>query len=204
MQSGEDDLIFFTGDLTSRGMTHHDRAINLLCEPKGRIGNVACMGDHDFWTAPEQSQADLERCGWDFLRDRHKVYQHKGKRILVTGLTYVYSKRISPSALRELCENAPEADLKIMFVHQPRAFLAEIAAEYGYQLFMGGHTHGGEVVIHVFGIPLSPSKLETPYCWGLHKYKDTNIVVSNGIGRTLASLRYHAPAEIKKIVLVRK
>ena len=53
----------------------------------------------------------------------------KDKKILVTGISYVYSKRISLPALKELLVSAPETDLKILIVHQPSQMVIEIAAE---------------------------------------------------------------------------
>jgi predicted MPP superfamily phosphohydrolase len=204
LQTGNQDLIFFTGDLISKGRDYINQALNAVCNPKGKLASTACMGDHDYWTAPGLIPREMEKCGWKFLQNQHHLITYKGHRILVTGITYVYSQPISFYELERLLANAPKADLKIMIVHQPREFLVEAAAKYGYHLFLGGHTHGGEIVTHFFGIPFSPGLKETRYCWGHHRYKGLQVVITNGIGRTLAALRYHAPAEITKLVLVKK
>jgi len=201
LQAGNEDLIFFTGDLIGRGPDYINQALNVLCQPRGKLASTACMGDHDYWTAPNLIARELRRCGWKFLQNHHQLIHYKGRQILVTGITYVYSQRISIAELERLLANAPPADLKILLVHQPREFLVETAARYGYHLFLAGHNHGGEVVNHVFGIPFSPALLETPYWQGQHRCNDMQVVITNGIGRTLAALRYHAPAEIKKLVL---
>lgn len=201
LQTGNDDLIFFTGDLISKGPDYINQALNALCHPKGKIASTACMGDHDYWTAPHLIARELKKCGWEFLQNQHHLIPYKGHQILVTGITYVYSRRISDYELERLLKNAPKADLKILIVHQPRELLVETAAKYGYHLFLAGHTHGGEVVNHFFGFPFSPGLLETRYCWGQHRFKGLTVVITNGIGRTLAALRYHAPAEITKLIL---
>jgi predicted MPP superfamily phosphohydrolase len=204
LQTGNEDLIFFTGDLIGRGQDYLNQALNVMCNPKEKLASTACMGDHDYWTAPQLISREMERCGWKFLQNQHHLISYKGHRILVTGITYVYSRRISIYELEKLLGNAPKADLKILLVHQPREFLVETAAQYGYHLFFGGHNHGGEVVNHLFGIPFSPAQKETRYCWGQHQFNGLQVIVTNGIGRTLAALRYHAPAEITKLVLVKK
>lgn len=204
LQSGEDHLVVFTGDLNSRGRSFLNRAYEIVKNPRGKLGNFACMGDHDYWTAPQEVPREMEQRGWTFLHNRHQLMEYQGHRILVTGITHVYSHRISKPELETLLGSAPEAELKILAVHQPMEFLVETAAKYGYHLFLGGHTHGGEVVNHVFGIPYSPGQKETRYCWGQHIFKDLHIVVTNGIGRTLAPLRYHAPSEITRLTLVKK
>lgn len=201
LQAGNDDLIFFTGDLIGRGPDYINQALNVICNPKAKLASTACMGDHDYWTAPNLIAREMRKCGWKFLQNQHQLISYKGRQILVTGITYVYSQRISIYELERLLANAPKADLKILMAHQPRKFLVEIAAKYGYQLFLAGHNHGGEVVNHIFGIPFSPSLLETPYWQGQHRFNGLQVVVTNGIGRTLAALRYHAPAEITKLIL---
>jgi predicted MPP superfamily phosphohydrolase len=201
LQTENQDLIFFTGDLISNGPDYINQALNAICNPKGALA-TACMGDHDYWTAPDLIPREMEKCGWKFLQNQHHLITYKGHRILVTGITYIYSRRTSIYELEKLLENAPKADLKIMIVHQPREFIVKTAAKYGYHLFLGGHTHGGEIVNHFFGIPFSPGLLETRYCWGHHRYKGLQVVITNGIGRTLTALRYHAPAEITKLILV--
>ncbi len=204
LQAGEDDLIFFSGDLTSRGKDFLERAYKIMAQPRATVGSFACMGDHDYWTAPGEIASRLMGSGWTFLENQHRLVKHKGRRILVTGVTFVYSDPISGDGLKKLLDNAPEADVKIMLVHQPREHLVEIAAHYGYHLFLAGHTHGGEIVPHIFGFPVTPAEEETRYCWGIHSFKDLQVVVTNGIGQTLAALRYHAPSELRRLTLVKE
>jgi len=204
LHAENNDFIFFSGDLISSGHRFIDGAVKRLSKPRAKTAAIACMGDHDLWTAPERIVDGLVANGWNFLQDQHKLFTHNGQTVLVTGITYVYSQRIKSLELEQLLTAAPKADLKILLVHQPREHLVKIAAQYGYHLFLAGHTHGGEIVNHIFGFPVSPSKLETPYCWGIHDYKNIKVVITNGIGRTLAGLRYHAPAQINQLVLVKQ
>ncbi|MCP5105916.1 MAG: hypothetical protein GY950_21190, partial [bacterium] len=201
LQSGEEDLVFFSGDLISRGMNFISPAMEVVAHPQGKLANIAVMGDHDYWTNRWRIPGELEKNGWTFLEDRHIVIPHNGHRILVTGITHVYSRRMMEYALKRFLKSAPGADLKIMLVHQPLKMVVETAAEYGYHLLLGGHTHGGQLVFHIFGIPVSPGQEETPYWRGRHRVGDMEVVVTNGIGMTLAPVRYHAPAEINRITL---
>ncbi|MCA9732953.1 metallophosphoesterase, partial [candidate division KSB1 bacterium] len=58
------------------------------------------------------------------------------------------------------------------------------------------HTHGGGIVGHFWGMPLTPSRFETRYFRGFFAVDQLKLVVTNGIGNTLSPLRYHAPAEV--------
>ena len=204
LSKGDNDLIVFTGDLISRGTSYIDQALHTVCNPRARIAGIACMGDHDYWSAAQDIPDELEKCGWIFLENRHRLFPYKGYRILVTGITHVYSRQISKSSLDILLGNAPDADLKILIVHQPMEGLIKIAAQQGYHLLLAGHTHGGQIVNHIFGFPVSAGQEETRFCWGIHQVDGMKVVVTNGIGLTLAALRYHAPAEITKLILKKK
>ncbi len=205
------DLLFFSGDLVSEGRDYIATALEVMCNPSSKLGSIACMGDHDFWAAAFWAAArkvprEMKKCGWTFLQNEHHLFSYKGHQILVTGVTNIYSRRIKKYELERLFANAPDVDagLKILLVHQPRDFMVETAAEYGYQLLLAGHTHGGQIVPHLFGIPITPSQAETRFYRGRYQYNGLHVVITNGIGLTLAPLRYHAPAEITRIILVKE
>ena len=131
-----------------------------------------------------------------------RVITYRGRTILVSGLTHIYSDRLPESAMRQYLNAAPQADLRILLVHQPAEDVVEAAADAGYDLVLAGHTHGGQIVFHPLGIPLTPSMRETKYYRGHHKVGETHVVVTRGVGLTLAPIRYHARAEVTSMTVV--
>lgn len=204
LKKANGDLLLFGGDIVTSGEEFISRANQLLCEAEAPLGRFACLGDHDFWANPVRIANGLDQCGWHFLEDQHHLVEHNGKKILITGITFIYSRRITLAHLRELLESAPAADLKILLVHQPASMVIKAAQEFGYDLLLAGHTHGGQVVFKPFGIPLTPSRLENKFYSGYGEYKDMPVIVTNGVGLTLAPIRYQAPAEVVKINFVRR
>jgi len=197
-QAGSDFLLF-SGDLVTSGQYFIEQGVELLCDQSAVGGKFACMGDHDHWANPEKISTGLKNCGWNFLENNHQLVQYKGKQILFTGITHIYSQQISAQHLASILESAPEADLKVLLVHQPAPIIVEVAEKYGYQLVLGGHTHGGQIRFQPLGFTLTASMFETPYYSGLYQAGNTTVVVTNGIGLTLAPVRYHAGAEINVI-----
>jgi predicted MPP superfamily phosphohydrolase len=190
------DILFFAGDLVTSGTFYIDQGIEVLCDTRANLGRIACVGDHDIWSDAGRIAAGIENCGWDFLDDQHKIVPFKGKNILVTGVSYVYSKRISPPQLKELMESAPDADLKILLVHQPSEMVISAAAEYGYHVLLAGHTHGGQIVFRPFGFTITPTQMENNIFTGTFKEDDMSVIITNGIGVSLVPLRYRARGEI--------
>jgi hypothetical protein len=199
LQQAESDFLLFSGDLVTSGQYFIEQGLEFLCRQSSVTGRFACMGDHDHWADPGKISAGLKNCGWNFLENGHQLVPFKGQRILFTGITHIYSQQISAQHLASILANAPEADLKVLLVHQPAPVIIEMAEKYGYQLVLGGHTHGGQIQFRPLGFTLTPSMFETPYFSGLYQVGNTTVIVTNGIGLTLAPVRYHARAEINVI-----
>jgi hypothetical protein len=228
------DLILFAGDLVTDGPDFVAAGLDSLCGLEAPLGRAACMGDHDYWSAPAMIAEGLDRCGWTFLENQHHVIEagirpvtgvdrgapprdgaptagnrpvtgDRGpihpRRILVTGVRYIYSDKPSPEELERLLAAAPPADLKILLVHQPALPVVEAAARHGYHLLLAGHTHGGQFVFHPFGFPLSPTQVENRFYSGHHRHGSLHVVVTNGVGLTLAPMRRGAPAEVSLVTL---
>lgn len=204
IESAKPDLVLFAGDLVTRGEDFIEKGLETLCEIRSPMGTIACMGDHDYWANPSRIEAGLNDCGWKFLDNQHRIFDYEDSKILVTGLTHIYSKRMSRAHIEEILSNAPKADLKILLVHQPAKMIIEAAERDGYDVLLAGHTHGGQVVFKPFGFSLTPTRFENEHFSGLQKYGNLNVVITNGIGLTLAPIRYRAPAEISKVILVRE
>lgn len=199
VEEADSDLILFGGDLVTSGEYFIKQGQEVLCRHKAPLAKIACMGDHDYWANPRTIPAGLRDCGWSFLENDHQVLDYNGSKVLVTGVTYIYSQRISQRQLTHLLETAPEADLKILLVHQPSQLVIRTAEAYGYHLLLAGHTHGGQMVFRPFGTSLTPTRFENLFYSGTYHYGNLTTLVTNGVGRTLSPIRYRASAEIAVI-----
>jgi predicted MPP superfamily phosphohydrolase len=198
------DILFFAGDLVTSGTSYIDEGLEVLCQADAQLARIACLGDHDIWADANRISKGLKKCGWQFLDDQHQLVAYRDYQILVTGISYVYSKRIAPPRLEELLKNAPPADLKILLVHQPSPLVIEYASKYGYNLLLAGHTHGGQIVLKPFGIPLTPTQFENDFYSGMSLSGSMPVIVTNGIGMSIIPLRYRAGAEIVQFKFVSK
>jgi predicted MPP superfamily phosphohydrolase len=196
------DILFFAGDLVTRGTSFIDEGVDVLCTTKARLARIACVGDHDIWSNAGKIADGLQKCGWGFLDNGHQVVSYKGAKILVTGVSYVYSKRISPPELQNLLETAPVADVKIILVHQPSKLVIKTAAKYGYHLLLAGHTHGGQIILKPFGITITPTQFENDLYSGIAEENQMKILITEGIGVSIIPLRYRAQGEIVQFKLI--
>jgi predicted MPP superfamily phosphohydrolase len=82
----------------------------------------------------------------------------------------------------------------ILLAHHPHAFDMAIAA--GLPLTLSGHTHGGQIML----TPHFGCGCVYKYYSGLYRKKNSQLVVSNGVGNWFP-LRINAPAEIIHLTL---
>jgi hypothetical protein len=197
------DLLLFPGDLVTSGTDFLDEAKAAICGLKGMLGSIAVMGDHDFWSAPDKVREIELNCGWEFLDNQHRILQYRGRTICISGLTNIYADRLAEAQIDSFLSSAPSADLHILLAHQPANRIIQHVVAHRYDLLLAGHTHGGQIEFHPLGIPVTASLLETRYYTGVHREDSTTVVVTNGVGISIAPLRYHAPAEVTTIVLER-
>jgi len=194
-------LLVSSGDLVSSGTGYLEKAKAAICGLKGSITTIGVMGDHDFWAGPDQVREIQLDCGWTFLQDEHRLIPYRGRTICLSGLTNIYARRLDAARLDSFLAAAPEADLHILLTHQPANRVIQAAITHRYDLLLAGHTHGGQIVFHPLGITLTPSMGETRYFTGVHREGPTTVVVTNGVGISIAPLRYHAPAEVTTIIV---
>ncbi|MCU0406963.1 MAG: metallophosphoesterase, partial [Ignavibacteriaceae bacterium] len=88
--------------------------------------------------------------------------------------------------------------------HQPQPEIIETARKNNFNLFLAGHTHGGQITLVFPFIQLTPTMIETEYIRGDFWFGDMLMVISRGLGMSLAPIRYNSTPEITLINLVNK
>src|SRR6185503_4694533 len=161
----------------------------------------ACLGDHDFFSNSDMVSRSLEENGITLLDNSAKVIAVGSASLSLTGITNVYRTRPAPKALASLEQARAQSAVNILLTHQPSEWLVNYAAERGYDLLVAGHTHGGQIVFPLPGFLLTGSSFETSYVTGFYRVGPMLVSINNGLGLTLAAVRYHAPAEVTLITL---
>ncbi|HKK44805.1 MAG TPA: metallophosphoesterase [Balneolaceae bacterium] len=199
------DLIVFTGDLISYGTDYIRMSAQQLGEAKATYGVTAVVGDHDYWAGVENVKQALNQQGIPLIQDsNYSLKIDSTNEVLITGVTEVYSKKAAPGIVDSLTQQTGNSAFKIFASHQISDRLIEDAQKHNYDVMLAGHTHGGQIRIPFLGMTFSASDLETKYISGIYREGNIIINVNNGLGFTLAPIRYNAPPNISLIRLVAK
>jgi predicted MPP superfamily phosphohydrolase len=101
------------------------------------------------------------------------------------GVLYLAGVKIDRSGhdrtvLSELMQQAPAGAYSLLLYHTPD--LIETAAQNGVNLYLAGHTHGGQVRLPFIGAVITLSAYGRKYASGLHTLGPTTLYTSRGLG----------------------
>ena len=194
------DIALVTGDLITSAEDPVDRAI-AQCARLRAARILGCLGNHERY-------ADLEdyvtrhgaMCGIDFLRMESQTLRFGNAELNFGGVDYqpfadkAHYLDGAGSLIRPGAVN-------ILLSHNPDVF--PVAERQGWDITLGGHTHGGQVTVEILTQTLNMARIYTPYVSGLYQHGRSACYVTRGIGTIGIPARIGAPPEITLIRLVK-
>ncbi|MGD0337832.1 MAG: metallophosphoesterase [Bacteroidota bacterium] len=193
------DLTIFTGDLVTAGTKYIQQGARIIGKMNAKYGIYACLGNHDAWADAEQVTKHLRENGVIVLEDSVSRIHAGMSNIKLFGINNFYGRRAAHSIFSK--QGTDSTDLQILITHSAVQWLVDSASQHRYNLFLSGHTHGGQIVLGLPWWPIIMSKIETPYVKGFYTVGSMLVSVTNGIGLTGAPFRFQAPAEISIIII---
>jgi len=165
----EPDIIAFTGDClnTTDALDRFKRTMKKL---NAKIGKFAVHGNIDTKCYPDlYTDTDFQ-----LLDAKIITLQKNNQNFSITGLS---SNNTSVSGH---VPTAPEGTFNIFLYHKPE--LIEQMPGKNIDLYLCGHTHGGQVALPFFGALVTCSKFGKKYEAGLYNVGSTKMYVNRGVG----------------------
>ena len=156
-------------------------------------GFLATLGNHD----PGDIAPHLERLGFEMLLNRSRRIRRGAQQITVTGVDDVH-RYYTPAAAAALAAHDP-ARFGIALVHSPE-FAGEAAAA-GYDLYLCGHTHGGQVCLPGGRALITHLSRHRDLYSGLWRHRGMVGYTSRGAGPSALPVRFNCPPEVTEIHL---
>jgi predicted MPP superfamily phosphohydrolase len=199
------DLIVLTGDYVNYDYAHEPRAIQeartFLSQIHAPMGVYAIPGSK-FVDAPETMTEIFTGLDITVLTDRAQTLPVGNSVLYLAGVKIDRSGH-DRIVLSELMQQAPPGAYTLLLYHSPD--LIEAAAQNGVDLYLAGHTHGGQVRFPFIGAVITLSAYGRKYASGLHTFGPTTLYTSRGLGMEglhLPRARLLCPPEIVVIDLI--
>ena len=210
VNSTKPDLILIAGDLITGTPDYIPMSAYHLSRLKSTYGVFSCVGDHDNWAYRKDNERSrkeiaetLKKYEIAFLDNEIRKLNIGSAEVGISFVTESYSKRIDGNVLDSLNGSIKTADLKIVLTHQPTDKIIRSSIKNEMDLMLAGHTHGGQITFLFPFINITPTLLETKYVKGDFYFNDLLLIVTRGLGMSLAPIRYNSSPEIV-IVTVKK
>jgi uncharacterized protein len=198
------DLIVLTGDYINYDYARDPRAIQeartFLAELYAPYGVFAIRGSLVV-DCPETIPELFSGLEITVLNDQAQTLSIGAGSIYLTGVQIDRSGH-DRTVLSELIKQAPPDAYSLLLYHSPD--LIETAAENNVNLYLAGHTHGGQVRFPFIGAVITLSAYGRKYASGLHTLGPTTLYVSRGLGMEglhLPRARFLCPPEMVVIHL---
>lgn len=195
------DVIVFTGDFVNLSNTDDpvsEKAIReIIGEWRAPLG-VYCVSGTPLVEPLERVKAFVS--GLDNLKllpNQWITVNTPSGALNVLGLVVTHDMQRDRDLLKKMMLSAPPSGLHLLLMHPPD--IAPEADELGIDLYLCGHTHGGQIRLPLIGALFSSSHLGNRFIMGRYELGRTTLYTSRGVGLEglgAPRARFFCPPEI--------
>ena len=189
----EFDFCIITGDIIDTKVKFIKKQLEILNSLKKEVFYIS--GNHDLFYGLEDLKKELTN--FIFMDNETLKINYKNEIIHLAGLPDRFSKFFKIKREEKVVEDFLKNSPSIFISHQPKDY--KIALNSNSNLFLCGHTHGGQIYPFHYLV-----KLVQPFLAGLFYKNKTAIYVNKGFGTWGVDFRFKANAEISLLKLITK
>lgn len=191
------DLCVLTGDYRRRTWGPVDDALAGMAKLRDAIRSeaYAVLGNHD----SVRMLPGLEDMGYSLLMNEMVPLERSGARIYLAGVDDAHFYKVHN--LQQAGDKIPPEGISMLLSHTPEIWRE--AAHAGHDLFLCGHTHGGQICLPG-GIPVTlDSDIPRRLGRGFWRVNGMQGYTSPGAGTSVVNVRLNCPPEVTVHTLTR-
>jgi hypothetical protein len=184
------DICVLTGDYRGQTYGPFDDTLAGLAAVRTRINApiYGVLGNHD----TIRMVPGMEEMGIRMLLNESEPLHRDGARIHLAGIDDAHYFRVDN--IEKTAERIPHDEVSILLSHTPEIYRQ--AAHAGFNVLLGGHTHGGQICLPG-SIPVTlDSRLPRRLGSGAWKYREMIGYTSVGVGSSIVTVRLNCLPEI--------
>jgi predicted MPP superfamily phosphohydrolase len=178
------DVIVFTGDFVNLSNTHDPEAEaairDIIGEWRAPLG-VYCVSGTPLVEPLDRVKAFVK--GLDNLKllpNQWMTVNTPGGALNLLGLVVTHDMARDRAMLKQMMLSAPKSGLHLLLMHPPD--IAPEANDAGIDLYLCGHTHGGQIRLPLVGALFSSSQLGNRFIMGRYELGTTTLYTARGVG----------------------
>ncbi len=199
IRSEQPDVLLLGGDYVYLDATA-DR-LTALCKLVDSVpcaAKLAVLGNHDLWTWDHAIVEALSRAGVSVLVNQVAALPSPWSDVVVIGLDDPWTGRCDATAAAAQLDGQP---FRIILCHSPDGLT--LLSGLRFDLFLAGHTHGGQVAAPWGPIVLPHGHMCREYPFGSGRFGGGFVYVSRGVGTVELPVRTFAEPEVLILDLTR-
>jgi len=196
VMSQKPDLLVITGDIISSSKDL-DKIDSYLGKLTATYGKFVVMGNNDYshlsHTLFKRYLLQLQNLGWTPLLNDASFLANLN--LWIIGVDDPATRHDNVDQAYQKVFSSPAPPFRLVLAHSTDCL--DDVAEYGADLLLTGHTHGGQ--IRLLGLPpfITNTYLGDEGIYeGYHVINGVPLYISRGIGESVISLRLNVPPEI--------
>ncbi len=175
------DLILITGDLADGKVELRPKFLDNIKKLKAKDGVIFSSGNHEYYSDYEGWVNYFKSMDFHFLENDCTVVKSNGDILEIVGVTDEKAEKYhekSPDIKEALakCPQNENISFKLLMKHRPLDADEYLAEEYGFDLMLSGHTHGGMVPV----IKQLAALFNSGYVSGWYDVGSSKLYVSDG------------------------
>jgi uncharacterized protein len=178
------DMVVFTGDFVNLSNTHDpesEKAIREIISQWSAPLGVYCISGTPLVEKLERVQQFVS--GLDNLKllpNQWITVNCPAGALHILGIVVTHDMKRDRDMLKKMALVAPKGGMKLLLMHPPD--IAPEANEAGIDLYLCGHTHGGQIRLPLLGALFSSSQLGNRFIMGRYELGKTTLYTSRGVG----------------------
>lgn len=199
------DVIVITGDYLNISYTDDETAQRHARELLSQLeapGGVYAISGSPSVDPPETVAQLLDGLDVIWLRDQVASLAWHGCRLQIAGMECSYDIEADERKLDRLLDGGVDDAFTLLLYHTPDVMPA--AAKNGVDLYLAGHTHGGQLRLPFYGAMVTASFHGKQYEMGAYQEGHTLLYVSRGVGlegKGAPRARFLCPPEIELVTV---
>lgn len=184
------DVCLITGDYRAKTFGAYDKALEAMQKVNSSLNApvYSILGNHD----SIQMVPGLEAMGIEVLLNESVAIERNGESLYLVGIDDPHYYEVHN--IEKAATGVPLNAVSIFLSHSPETYRKASLA--GFDVFLCGHTHGGQICLPG-GIPLMcNAKAPRRLCNGAWQYEQMKGYTSRGSGVSVVDVRYNCEPEI--------